>query len=210
MTDKGFYEIEATIEDVMDNGSLYEAFYLKELQQRKLFLNGDVDQFSVEDIKKHILQMNREDIGVPVEDRKPIQLYVNSAGGDVDAGFGLIDTILMSKTPVHTINLGFQYSMGFLIGLAGHKRFASPNARFLMHDGSNFIYNSGAKAQDQMEFNRRVEGRIKQYIMARSNITSEAYDNKLRIEWYMFADEAKENGFTDYIIGVDCDVDSVN
>lgn len=78
-----------------------------------------------------------------------------------------------------------------------------------MHDGSNFIYNSGAKAQDQMEFNKKVEERIKQYIMSRSNVTNAEYDNKLRVEWYLFADEAKEKGFVDYILGVDCDIDDV-
>lgn len=99
--------------------------------------------------------------------------------------------------------------MGFLIGLAGHKRFATRNAKYLMHDGSNFVYNSGAKAQDQMEFNRKVEERVKQYIISRSNLTSDEYDSKLRVEWYLFADEAKEKGFVDYIIGADCDIDTV-
>lgn len=99
--------------------------------------------------------------------------------------------------------------MGFLIGLAGHKRYASQNAKFLMHDGSNLIWNSGAKAQDQMEFQKRVEQRIKQYVVAHSNVTSKEYDSKLRVEWYLFADEAKEKGFCDYILGVDCELDEV-
>lgn len=99
--------------------------------------------------------------------------------------------------------------MGFLVGLAGHKRFAMPNAQFLMHDGANFIYNSGAKAQDQMEFNRRLERRIKNYVLNRSNLTEAEYDEKLRVEWYLFAQEAAEKGFVDYIIGVDCDIDTI-
>ena len=53
------------------------------------------------------------------------------------------------------------------------------NAKFLMHDGSNFVYNSGAKAQDQMEFQKKVEERVKQYILSRSKLTSEEYDSKL-------------------------------
>ena len=100
-------------------------------------------------------------------------------------------------------------SMGFLIGLAGHKRYAAQNAKFLMHDGSNLIWNSGAKAQDQMEFQKRVEQRIKQYVIAHSNVTSEEYDSKLRVEWYLFADEAKEKGFCDHILGVDCELDEI-
>ena len=134
---------------------------------------------------------------------------MTSNGGSVYDGFKLIDIIQNSKTPVYTVNTGYQYSMGFLIGLAGHKRFATRNAKFLMHDGSNFVYGSGAKVQDQMEFQKRVEKRIKDYVLSRSNVTSEEYDQKLRVEWYLFADEAKEKGFTDYIIGIDCDMDEM-
>lgn len=207
---KGYYDIDIDIEKaLLDSGMVDEIFYLKDLKQRKLFLNTDVEQLSVGEIVKHIMQYNKEDIGVEPDKRTPIILYVSSNGGEVDSGFELIDVIMASKTPVFTVNLGYQYSMGFLIGLAGTKRFAMRNAKFLMHDGSNFVYNSGAKAQDQMEFQRRVEDRIKQYILSRSKITSKEYDSKLRVEWYLFADEAKGKGFCDYIIGDDCDIDEV-
>lgn len=207
---QGYYDIDVEIDKALiEGGMIDEIFYLKDLQQRKLFLNADIDQFSVYDIAKNIMQYNTEDKDIEIKNRKPILLYITSNGGEVDSGFELIDIIQNSKTPVYTINLGYQYSMGFLIGLAGNKRFATPNAKFLMHDGSNFIYNSGAKAQDQMEFQRRVEERIKSYILSRSNLTSEEYDSKLRVEWYLFADEAKDKGFVDYIIGIDCDLDDV-
>lgn len=207
---KGYYDIEIDLDKALtDGGMVDEIFYLKDLKQRKLFLNSEIDQFTIADVAKHIMQYNREDFGIEPADRKPVLLYVVSNGGEVDSGFELIDVIQSSKTPIYTINLGYQYSMGFLIGLAGHKRFATRNAKYLMHDGSNFVYNSGAKAQDQMEFNRKVEERVKRYIISRSNLTSDEYDSKLRVEWYLFADEAKEKGFVDYIIGVDCDIDTV-
>ena len=210
MQRKGYYDIEVSIEkSLIEGGMIDELFYLQDLKQRKLFLNADIDQFSVADIVKHIMQINKEDKGLEPHERMPILLYVTSNGGEVDSGFELIDVIMNSKTPVYTINLGYQYSMGFLIGLSGHKRFATRNAKFLMHDGSNFVYNSGAKAQDQMEFNRKVESRIKQYVLSRSKVSEEEYDSKLRVEWYLFADEAKEKGFVDYIIGEDCDINEI-
>ena len=205
-----YYDIDLDISKALiEGGMVDEIFYLNDLKQRKLFLTSDIDQLAVSDIVKHIMQFNKEDNGISVENRRPILLYIASNGGEVDSGFELIDIIRSSKTPVHTINLGYQYSMGFLIGLAGHKRFAMPNAKFLMHDGSNFVYNSGAKAQDQMEFQRKVEERVKRYILSRSNVTSDEYDSKLRVEWYLFADEAKDRGFVDYIIGRDCDIDEI-
>lgn len=205
-----YYDIEFDFEGIMlESGMVEEMFYLKDLKQRKLFLNEGINQSSIAEVVKHIMQYNCEDKGTEPEDRPPIKLYVVSEGGDVDSGFELIDVIQSSKTPVYTINLGYQYSMGLLIGISGHKRYATRNAKYLMHDGSNFVYNSGAKAQDQMKFNSRVEDRIKEYILSRSNLSSEEYDAKLRVEWYMFADEAKERGFVDYIIGEDCDIDEV-
>jgi ATP-dependent Clp protease protease subunit len=207
--EKSFYDIEFDEATVLKNWGVNEVFYLKNLKDRKLFLTCDIDECIIDDIVSHILQYNADDKGKPVEERKPILLYCSSNGGSVDPGFELIDVIRQSKTPVYTINLGYQYSMGFLIGLAGHKRYGSKTAKYLMHDGSNFIYNSGAKAQDQMEFNKRIEARVKEYVLDRTKITSEMYDAQMRKEWYMFSDEAKELGVTDYIIGEDCDLDEI-
>lgn len=210
MQRKGYYDIEVLFEkSLIEGGMVDELFYLKDLKQRKLFLNSEIDQFTVADIVKHIMQINKEDKDIEPAERQPILLYVTSNGGEIDSGFELIDVIMNSKTPVYTINLGFQYSMGFLIGLAGHKRYATANAKFLMHDGSNFVWDSGMKAQDRMDFNKKIESRIKKYVISRSSITNEEYESKLRVEWYLFADEAKEKGFVDYIIGEDCDINEI-
>lgn len=207
---KGYYDFDVDFEAIMlEDGMVDEMFRLQDLKSRKLFLNENISQDSVHEVVKHILQYNSDDKGIAIDERKPILLYVVSNGGSVAAGYELIDAIMNSKTPIYTINLGYQYSMGFLIGLAGHKRFATQNATFLMHDGSNFVYDSGAKVQDRMKFDMRLEERTKAYILSRGNLTSEEYDSKFRVEWYMFADEAKERGFVDYIIGVDCDMDEV-
>jgi len=208
--EKNLYNIDIDLGEILEETSnVDDYFYIQDLKQRKLYLNTDIDQFAVAGVVRHILQINREDKELPVEQRAPIILYVASNGGEANSGFELIDVIAASKTPVYTVNLGYQFSMGFLIGLAGHKRFAMKNAKFLMHDGSNFVYNSGTKAQDQMEFYRRAEERIRQYVIKHSRLTEEEYDNKLRVEWYLFADEAKEKGFVDAIIGVDCDIDEI-
>ena len=207
---KGYYDIDIEMWALTpENGTLEDLFYLKDLKQRKLYLNQDISQETVSDIVRHILQFNREDHDLKPEDRIPIKLYLVSNGGEVDSGFELIDVIEASTTPVYTINLGYQYSMGFLIGLAGHKRFATKNAKYLIHDGSNFVYGTGSKVQDQMEFNKRVETRVKDYILSHTKITEEDYISKVRVEWYLFADEAKEKGITDYIIGEDCSMDEI-
>lgn len=207
---KSYYDTEINLEDALSNaGAVDDFLFLQDLKQRKLFLDTDIDQFSVTEIAKHIMRYNSDDRFFDIKDRRPVLLYIASNGGDVDSGFELIDIIQNSKTPIYTINLGYQYSMGFLIGLAGHKRFALPNAKFLHHDGTNIIINSSAKAKDQMEFSNKVEERIKNYVISRTKVSEEEYEKHTRQEWYLLADEAKEYGMVDYIIGTDCDIDDI-
>lgn len=205
-----YFDTSFNIEQTPTEGlSLEELLYVKDLKQRKIYLDTDISQIEISSVVHHILQFNSDDKNIPIEERKPILLYLVSNGGEVNAGFELIDAIQCSKTPVYTINLGYWYSMGFLIGIAGHKRFATKNAKMLLHDGSYYVYNSGAKAQDQMRFQRKVEDRIKDFIISKSNLTEEEYEGRYSSEWYLYADEAKEKGFIDYIIGEDCDIDDI-
>lgn len=210
MQHKNYYDFDMDIEAfLVENALLDDCFRLKDLQNRKLYFNSEVDMCSVEEIVKHIIRYNVEDKGIPVEERVPIKLYITSPGGDVYSGFELVDVIESSKTPVYTINLGYQFSMGFVLGIAGHKRFASKHAKFLWHDGTSGALNSSAKVRDEIAFQSRNEERIREFVLSHTNIDPDLYDSKLRVEWYMFADEAKELGAVDYIIGEDCDIDDI-
>lgn len=192
------------------NLELSDKFDLEDYDGRRLFLNTDIDESIITTIVYHILRYNRLDKGKPIEERVPILLYINSPGGDVPAGFGLIDVILQSKTPVYTINQALAASMGFLIFIAGHKRYTMKHGEFLMHDGSTFTWDSTAKAKDRLDFEtNELEKSTKEYIISRTKIDEQLYDEKYRIEWYMMSDSAKKYGVCDYIIGEDCDIDEI-
>ena len=116
-------------------------------------------------------------------------------------GFSLIGAIKLSKTPVYTVNTGIWYSMAFLIGITGHKRFSLPYSAFLMHDGQNAVWDSGAKAQDKMDFDKRYELEVvKKHILENSNMKSTEYDSLIRVEYYMLPDDALERGFIDEVV----------
>ena len=72
----------------------------------------------------------------PLEDRKPLKIYIDSPGGSLTGTFTIINAIEMSKTPVYCINIGTAYSGGFFIFIAGHWRIAYPLSSFLYHEGS--------------------------------------------------------------------------
>lgn len=205
--DANFY---ITLETALvENGMLDDYMYLRELKQRRLFLDEEVDNSTVRPIVKAILRYNREDKDIPIEERQPILLYLNTVGGEVDSGCELIDIIVESKTPIYIINTGYCYSMGFLIYIAGDKRFATRNAKFLLHDGTTIVGDSSSKARDRMNFNDRIETRLRDAVLTWTKIGKDEYDEHSRTEWYMFSDEAKSLGIVDAIVGVDCDIDSI-
>lgn len=184
-----------------------DIFNFEDLEERRLFLNSLVDESIMDSLVYHIMRYNRIDKGKPVEERKPILIYINSPGGSVSDGFGLIDAILESATPVYTINQALCASMGFLIFIAGHKRYTMPHAQFLMHDGSSIFADSLAKVKDRMEFETgQLEVMTKNYVISHTKISAELYENKYRTEWWMLPKEAKEIGVAQYIIGEDCSI----
>ena len=74
--EKGYYDIDIDIDEALVKmGMVDDIFYLRDLRQRKLFLTANIDQFSIGDITKHIMQYNAEDKGIPTDERKPILLY---------------------------------------------------------------------------------------------------------------------------------------
>ena len=104
---------------------------------REIYLN-DIDVGAGQTIDGYIRFWNHYDDShdIPIEERVPIRLYIDSAGGSLTDTFTIIDAIALSKTPVYTICIGTAYSGGFFCFIAGHKRFAYPNASFLYHEGS--------------------------------------------------------------------------
>lgn len=182
---------------------------ISDLTQRKLFYYGDdlgiIDTDIQYGILKSIIGYNYadRDAGIPKEKRKPILLYLLSPGGDVSAGFSIIDAIELSETPVYVVNVGECSSMSFLIFLSGHKRFTFPNATFLMHDGSTWTSGSTAKVISQAKNLEKIEDRVKAYVIKHTRIDEKLYDKNYHNEWMMFPEEAKEYGVCDFILGED-------
>lgn len=179
------------------------------LEDRRLVFNKGVDASIIEDINLYILKWNKEDKGLPVENRKPIWIYLTSNGGDVISGLSTCDTIVTSKTPVYGVVIGVAASMACYLSMAFHKTYAFKNSVFLLHDGSCGVQNSTKKMKDTMKFYDELDDRVEQFVLDNSNITKEFYEEIYDSEYYMFANKAKELGIVDYIIGEDCSLDDI-
>lgn len=79
--------------------------YYKNLEHRVIWLDSNVDDMWLE-YERKIIEWNREDKGIPTEERKPIKLMFFSYGGHMDINYSFIDLIQKSKTPIWGINMG--------------------------------------------------------------------------------------------------------
>lgn len=177
------------------------------MDERILVINKGIDDTLVEKIIMKIIQWNKEDIYIIPEKRKPITIILNSIGGDMYTGNNIINVIESSKTKIRGVAMGLVASMAYLILLSCHERIAFKDSILLQHDGSIQVQNSTSKARDTMKFFEKVEKNTKDFVISHTNMDEAMYDKYYDSEYYMLADEAKENGCIDKIIGVDVDLD---
>ena len=99
------------------------------LKARRIFFCDVVDMESAKEAIRKLWYLELTDPG------KPILFVINSPGGSVDAGFAIWDQVKMISSPVTTLVTGLAASMGSILSLcaAPNKRFATPNARIMIH-----------------------------------------------------------------------------
>lgn len=169
-------------------------------KNRELYLD-DVNRDAADAFNTFIRIWNRLDAEnhIPVDEREPIKIYINSDGGDLAAAFSIIDTIKMSKTPVWTINTGCAYSSGLEIFIVGHYRIAYPFSSFLFHEGYTGFGGDANKFKNYSHFYERLLEMSKQNILDHSTLTEEEYEKVKKDDWWFLAQEAYDLGMCDII-----------
>lgn len=101
----------------------------KFLKTRQILLSGEIDKDLADKIVRQLLILEADD------DKKTIYMYIDSPGGDVDAGFAIFDMIRFIKAPVVLVGMGLIASAATLVLLAvpKDKRVGLPNSRYLIH-----------------------------------------------------------------------------
>lgn len=193
-----------TAEDIEDEIDRQE--WLK--SSRIINLNGEITEKVIDDICLKIIGWNMEDCGLTAEEREPIHIYIHSNGGDVIAGFAVVDVIQNSETPVIGIGFGKVYSMAFSILTACQASICFPHTTFLLHDGTFGTEDSGSKFLDFAEFAKKnLVAKTREHVLETTNIDAKWYDENIRKENWIDAHEAKEFGIVQYIIGEDVPMD---
>lgn len=169
------------------------------LSERTVFLGEEVSDVSASLIIAQILFLEAQD------PEKDIQLYINSPGGSVSAGFAIYDTMQYIKCDVSTICIGLAASFGafLLAGGTKGKRIALPNAEIMIHQPA--IHGNGIQGQatdikitsDHIQKSKR---RLNSILAGNTGKSIEEIALATERDNYMSATEAMDFGLIDKII----------
>lgn len=192
-----------------EDDKIYQEVIKSHLNNRRIIINQEITDDLLETVCLMIMKWNTEDKNLPKDKRKKIYIYINSDGGDCIMGTQILSIIKYSITPIITVGFAKCSSMASYILASGHERFCFPNTVVLYHDGQTGYVSSGNKGKDIQRFYDKLDERMTQFMVDNTKMTKEFLEDVKDREYYMFSDEAKENGIIDKIIGVDCDLDEI-
>ena len=175
---------------------LDDHIYQRLLRERIVFLGSDVRSQNANAICAQMLLLNAED---PKSD---IFLYINSPGGEVDAGMAIYDTMQYISNDVATVAMGLAASMGQFLVCAGarDKRYALPHARIMMHQPSGGLGGSASDIKIQAEQSLHIKRQLFQLIAQHTGQDVEQIERDADRDRWFTADQAREYGFIDHVV----------
>lgn len=170
--------------------------YSRLLKDRIIFLTGEVNDQMADLIVAQLLFLESEDPD------KDIQIYINSPGGSVSAGFAIYDTMQYIKPDVSTICVGLAASMGAFLLLAGEKgkRYALPNADIMIHQPLGGAQGQASDIQIHAEKILKTRKQLNATIAERTGQTLKKVEKDTDRDFFMSAEEAKAYGIIDDVI----------
>lgn len=125
-------------------------------------------------------------------ERKPIKVYMSSTGGDLDTAKTIKDAIVISRTPVYTINTGKILNEAIWVYLAGHKRFCYPTSSFVFTHNIRTIDLTGVDQNSFYNVAAYIEKEaqsLRDFFIEKTKVTEKQYDTH-KLDWYLNADDA--------------------
>ncbi|MDD4291693.1 MAG: ATP-dependent Clp protease proteolytic subunit [Clostridia bacterium] len=180
----------------MANITNLKDIYSVMLEDRIIFLNGEVDEVTAYDIVTKMLYLES------VDSDKDICLYINSPGGNVSDGFAIYDTMKYIKCDVSTICIGMACSMAaFLLSSGARgKRFSLPNSKIMIHQPLGGVSGQASDVAIIAEQILKTKKKINEILADNCNQPYEKLCNDSDRDFYMSAEEACEYGLIDKVL----------
>ena len=170
--------------------------YSRLLRDRIVMLSGEIDMNLANTIIAELLLLESEN---PNAD---IMMYIQSPGGEVDAGFAILDTMKYIKAPVSTIGMGIVASMASLLLASGEKgkRFALPNANIMIHQPHGGAHGQVTDMEIQLEVFRKGKQKSIQLLSGITGKSEKEIFAAMERDNFMSSAEAKVFGLIDEVL----------
>lgn len=175
--------------------------YYTNKKNRLVTIDFDIDNSLMREIGELIMEYNRQDKGIPVDEREKIVILINSYGGDLESTYATIAIMELSKTPIITVNMNCAYSAAGLLLLAGHKRYCMPRSQMLIHSGSaSGISGNYEDVQENAKSYKKMVEDMREFILAKTKIDKALFNKNKSKDWYLDYNQQVSLGCVDGIL----------
>lgn len=170
--------------------------YSRLLEDRIVMVTGPIEAEMASSVIAQLLYLDNQDA------EKDITMYIDSPGGEVYAGLGIIDTMRLVKAPVATVAVGFAASMASLILASGTKgkRAALSHATVLIHQPSSTTEGKATDMEIDLRETLRVKTLTNEILVQTTGKSLEEVTRDTDRDHYLSAEDAKAYGIVDEII----------
>ena len=173
------------------------------MKSRTILIAEEVTKQLAQRVTAQLLLLEQE------SDKDGIKMYINSPGGDADAGFAIYDMMRFVKPKIKTICAGVTASAAviILIGTEKENRFSLPNARILIHQPSTGVHGTASDIQIEASEILKCREKINTLIAKETNRELIKVENDTKRNYWMSAEEAVTYGLLRKIIKTHDDFD---
>jgi ATP-dependent Clp protease protease subunit len=171
--------------------------YSRLLKDRIIMVSGEIEDRMANVIVAQLLHLTAED------SKKDIQMYINSPGGSISAGFAIYDTMQFVKNDISTICTGMAASFGTILLTGGTKgkRMALPNSRILIHQpATEGGYGQSSDMEIQAREILRMRSAMEVILSRHTGKDEETVRRDIERDKFLTAEEAKEYGLIDDVL----------
>nr|WP_330165599.1 ATP-dependent Clp protease proteolytic subunit [Teretinema zuelzerae] len=188
-------EEESEDEEKSEKTEGMDPFAHKFLKTRQILLSGEINKPLAEKIVRQLLVLE-------ADSDEPIRIFIDSPGGDADAGYAIFDMIRFIKAPVITVGMGLVASAGSIILLAAprERRFGLPNSHYLIHQPLSGIKGVATEIEIHALELEKMRVRINELIAAETGLSIEKVSKDTDRDFWMSAPEAASYGLISKVI----------
>jgi len=186
-----------SVEVESHNGIRELSIYTKHLTNRRIFLNGTIDRDLANDIVAQLLYLQEES-------KEPIYIYINSFGGEINAGLYIYDVLQSITVPVYMYCTGMAASMAAVLLAGGQKgrRFILPHSKTMIHEPllAEGVGGSATSIRNISESILETKKIVNGMLSKHTGKTLKEVDKATSFDNYMNAEKTVEFGICDKVV----------